>query len=99
MARHIVELVPQQEVFLQPPSIKKVNPQLECGAGDPLGIVAGGSIAILNPVAIEVERSNQHQAEDADSANRHDSSSNIDIHDGLAPAGIGDHSRTPAVLF
>jgi hypothetical protein len=99
MARHIVEFAPQQEVFLQPPSIKKVDPQPECSAGNPLGIVAGGSKAILNPAAIEVERSNQYQAEDADSANRHDSSPDIDIHDGLAPTGIGDHSRVLAVLF
>jgi hypothetical protein len=95
----MVEVAPQQEVFLQAPSIKKVDPQLECSASDSLGVVAGGPKAILNPVAIEVERSNQHQAEDADSANSHNPSRNSDIHDGLAPAGIGGHSRMPAVLF
>src|SRR5215471_21087636 len=99
MAGHMVELAPKQEVLLQTPSIKKVDPQLERRAGDPLGVVAGGTKTILNPVAIEVERSNQHQAEDANSANRHNPSRNIDIHDGLAPAGIGAHSRTLAVLF
>src|SRR5262245_30485081 len=99
MAVHMVELAPQQEVFLQAPSIKEVDPQPECGTGDPLGVVAGGAKSILNPIAIEVEGSHQHQAEDADSANRHNPSPNIDIHGGPAPAGISDYSRMPAVLF
>src|SRR5262245_4195930 len=88
MAGHMVEVAPKQEVLLQAPSIKEVGAQPECGTGDPLSIVAGGAKSVLNPVAKEVEGTNQHQAEDADSANCHNPSPNIDIHGGLGPAGI-----------